>query len=73
MSTVPPTQIPIERNGKKYPGIYSVSGTTLIARIPGLSSRSAQITEGNPEETARKLLNDIIDKADGWAHLQKHR
>lgn len=70
---VPPTQMPIELNGKKYPGIYSVSGTTMIARIPGLSSRSCQISGGDVKAAARKLFEEIIAEADGWAHLQQHR
>ena len=49
---IPTTQIPVEFGGKKYSGIYSVSGTTLIARIPGLSSRSAVGFDGEPEAEA---------------------
>lgn len=70
---VPPTQMPIVRNGKKYPGIYSVSGTTMIARIPGLSSRSIQISGGDVKAAATNLFDEIIAEVDGWAHLEQHR
>ena len=44
-----PTQLPKEFNGKRYSGIYSVSGTTIIARIPGVGSSSTEI---NADEAA---------------------
>ena len=61
--SIPTTQIPVEFGGKKYAGIYSVSGTTLIARIPGLSSRSAVDFSGEPEAEARALFEAILEEA----------
>ena len=63
MST-PTTQMPIEFKGNRYSGVYSVSGSLLIARIPGVSSRSAELS-GDEEETARNLFNTILEEADG--------
>ncbi len=62
MST-PTTQIPIEFKGNRYSGVYSVSGNLLIARIPGLSSRSVELTE-DAEDAARALFQAILEEAD---------
>jgi hypothetical protein len=66
---IPTTQIPVEFGGKKYSGIYSVSGTTLIARIPGLSSRSAIGFDGEPEAEARALFEAILKEAESQGRL----
>ncbi len=58
----PTTQLAIEFKGKQYSGIYSVAGDLMIARIPGISSRSAQVS-GDEEAQARKLLNEILEEA----------
>ncbi len=62
MST-PTTQIPIEFKGQSYSGVYSVSGSLLIARVPGVGSRSAEPT-GDEKETAHSLCNAILEEAD---------
>ncbi len=59
----PTTQLAIEYKGKRYSGIYSVSGNLMIVRIPGISSRSIELT-GDQETTARKLLIEILEAAD---------
>ena len=62
MST-PPTQLPIDYKGKRYSGVYSVSGTLMIARIPGISSRSAEL-DGDEQERALSLFTAILEDAD---------
>ena len=59
----PTTQLAIEFKGKQYSGIYSVAGALMIARIPGISSRSAQVS-GDEESQARNLLTDILKEAE---------
>ena len=59
----PTTQLAIEFKGKQYSGIYSVAGTLMIARIPGISSRSATVS-GDEEAQARKLLSEILEEAE---------
>lgn len=63
MST-PPTQLPIDYKGRRYSGVYSVSGALMIARIPGISSRSAEV-EGNEQAEAFNLFKAILEEADG--------
>ena len=62
MST-PPTQLPIDFKGENYSGVYSVSGTLMIARIPGISSRSAE-SDGDEEAQAISLFTAILEDAD---------
>ena len=62
------SQVPVEYKGKEYSGIYSVSGDLIIARIPGISSRSAQM-EGEEVSTARNLLIQILEEADALGNL----
>jgi len=64
----PTTQMPIDYKGKRYAGIYSVSGTLLIARIPGISSRSGEVGE-DESATAQALLSAILDEADRAGRL----
>ena len=64
----PTTQLAIEYKGKQYSGIYSVAGTLMIARIPGISSRSTELT-GDEEATARGLLVEILGEADSVGSL----
>ncbi len=59
----PPTQLPIDYKGKRYSGIYSVSGGLLIARIPGISSRSAEV-EGEERAAAQNLFTAILEDAE---------
>jgi hypothetical protein len=59
----PTTQLAIEYKGKQYSGIYSVAGTLMIVRIPGISSRSTEVA-GDVEATARELLVKILEEAE---------
>jgi hypothetical protein len=58
----PTTQLAIDFKGKRYSGIYSIAGNLMIARIPGISSRSAEVTD-EEETTARALLTEILEQA----------
>jgi hypothetical protein len=61
---IAPTQIPKNYDGKRYSGIYSVSGTTIIARIPGVGSLSTELDGDETAETAaHALLEKILDDA----------
>ena len=62
------SQLPIEYKGQEYSGIYSVSGDLIIARIPGISSASAQI-EGEEISTAKQLLTKILEEAEQLGNL----
>ncbi len=62
MST-PTTQLPIEFKGKRYSGVYSVSGGLLIARIPGVGSRSGEVGE-DESGAAQSLLMAILEQAE---------
>ncbi|MDA1073506.1 MAG: hypothetical protein O3A63_01925 [Proteobacteria bacterium] len=57
---IAPTQLPKEFNGKRYSGIYSVSESTLIARIPGVGSRSQELTSNDGAEAVAAMLLDKI-------------
>ena len=61
-------QLAIEYNGKQYSGVYSVSGNLMIARIPGISSRSLETAEAD-ESQARTLLMEILKEADTLGQL----
>ncbi len=64
----PTTQLPIHYKGKHYSGVYSVSGTLMIARVPGVSSKSAEV--GSDETaSARQLLTAILEEADNAGRL----
>jgi hypothetical protein len=62
-------QMPLEYKGKHYAGVFSVSGGMLIARIPGINSKSAEMAGNNPEEKARSLLNAILVEAEQMGRL----
>lgn len=64
----PPTQLPIDFNGKRYSGVYSVSGNLMIARIPGISSKSSELAE-DEERTAQALLTAILEEAEATGRL----
>ena len=64
----PTTQLPIDYKGKRYSGVYSVSGALMIARIPGISSKSGETGE-DEGATARDLLTAILDEADSAGRL----
>ena len=59
----PSTQMAIEFKGKKYSGIYSISGNLMIARIPGIGSKNIDVGV-DVQETARALLTEILNEAD---------
>ena len=62
-------QMPVDYKGKQYAGVFSVSGDMLIARIPGINSKSAEMAEGAPEEKARSLLNAILVEAEQMGRI----
>lgn len=49
------TQLVIEHQGKSYSGIFSVSGTTMIGRIPGIGSKAKEV---NPDADVEHYRND---------------
>jgi hypothetical protein len=64
----PTTQLAIDYKGKQYSGIYSVAGNLMIARIPGISSRSIELA-GDEEATAKELLVNILEEAETTGSL----
>jgi hypothetical protein len=62
------SQLAIEYKGQEYSGVYSVSGNLVIARIPGISSASAQL-EGEEIGTATRLLTKILEEAEALGTL----
>jgi hypothetical protein len=64
LTAIPSTQLPIEFDGKKYSGVYSVSGNLMIARVPGVGSKSVELANMDaPNDSARKLLEEILSHA----------
>ncbi len=64
---VRPTQLPIHYKGKKYSGVYSVSGSLVIARIPGINSKSRELADAGgqtAEQCAQTLLEEILQAAE---------
>lgn len=62
-------QMPLEYKGKQYGGVFSVSGNTLIARIPGINSKSTEVDDKDPDTTALALLNAILKEAEQMGRL----
>jgi len=62
------TQLPIDYKGKRYSGVYSVSGTLMIARIPGIGSKSEEVG-GEEAAAAQRLLTTILQEADNTGLL----
>jgi len=62
-------QMPLEYKGKQYGGVFSVSGNTLIARIPGINSKSTEVGDKDPDTTALALLNAILKEAEQMGRL----
>jgi len=57
-------QVALTRDGRHYSGLFSVSGSTLIIRVPGLGSRARPIQEADdPMALAKQLLDDIVTEA----------
>jgi len=64
-----PVQLAIEFKGRRYGGIYSVSGDLMIARIPGVDSRSSAVAGAGQEELARRLFDEILRDAERAGRL----
>ena len=66
------TQLPIDYKGQRYSGVYSISGDLMIARVPGVGSKSGAV--GTDETaSARSLLTAILEEADQAGLLrQRH-
>lgn len=68
----PTTQLPIDYKGQRYSGVYSISGSLMIARIPGVSSKSSEVG-ADETASARCLLMAILEEADKAGLLrQRH-
>ena len=58
-----PVQLAVQHDGRRYGGIYSVSGNVMIARIPGVDSRSRKVDGVHEEALARALFVEILTDA----------
>ena len=68
----PTTQLPIDYKGQRYSGVYSISGSLMIARVPGVSSKSGEVG-ADETASARSLLTAILEEADKAGLLrQRH-
>ena len=58
------TQLVVEHQGKTYSGIFSVSGTTMIGRIPGVGSKAREVETGATvdvyKDRARELFAEML-------------
>ena len=54
------TQLVVAHRGKSYSGIFSVSGTTMIGRIPGIGSKSHEVTPGASVDVYRGLARELF-------------
>ena len=64
MPTIRSTQLAVEFEGQSYSGVYSVSGDLMIARVPGIGSKSAELEAlDDPDGSARSLLLEILGNA----------
>ena len=66
-----PIQLSVEHNGKSYSGIYSVSGSLMIARIPGIDSLSQELGDDEREALALSLLSRILENAEAQGALDR--
>lgn len=64
-----PVQLTVQHKGRRYGGIYSVAGNLMIARIPGVDSRSHNVDGADEQELARKLFIDILENAERAGRL----
>ena len=64
-----PAQLPMHFKGRRYAGIYSVAGNLMIARIPGIDSRSHSVDGASEQDLARTLLQAILDDAEKAGRL----
>lgn len=70
MPAIPSTQVPLEYMGKRYSGVYSVSGTLMIARIPGVGSSSIELADADDTDgAATDLLMQILKGAEQEGRL----
>ena len=64
MPAIPSTQIPVTYKDTRYSGVYSVSGTLMIARIPGVGSKSVELEDtSDPTASALAMLEEILNGA----------
>ena len=64
MPAIPSTQLPIDFEGQQYSGVYSVSGTLMITRIPGVGSKSVELEDlDDLNGAATQLLTGILENA----------
>ncbi len=66
----PTTQLPIDYKGQRYSGVYSISGELMIARVPGVSSKSGAVG-ADETASARRLLTAILEEADSAGLLRR--
>ncbi len=64
-----PVQFTVQHKGRRYGGIYSVAGNLMIARIPGVDSRSHTVDGADEQELARRLFVDILEQAEQAGRL----
>lgn len=64
-----PTQMSVEYKGAAYSGVYSVSGTLIIARVPGIDSRSRELEGREPPEVAMELFHQMLADAEEAGRL----
>ncbi len=69
--TSPTIQMPTTFKGKQYSGIYSVNGTLVIARVPGVGSKAREL-EGEETDIAQDLINEILQEAEQSGMLDWH-
>ncbi len=66
--SVSTTQLVVEHKGRSYSGIFSVSGTTMIGRIPGIGSTSRAVPAvASIEEyrnNARELFAEMLSSVE---------
>ena len=64
MPVIPPTQVPVDYDGKRYSGVFSVSGSLMIVRIPGIGSKSIEVADDTDSRSAAHgLMLDLLQNA----------
>ena len=64
-----PVQIAVQYKGRRYGGIYSIAGNLMIARVPGVDSRSCNVDGASEAELARQVLEKMLEDADKEGRL----
>ncbi len=64
-----PVQLTVQHKGRRYAGIYSIAGNLMIARIPGVDSRSHNVDGADEQELAKRLFGDILQMAEQAGRL----